>query len=133
MRFRDLLLAEFNRRRAANRRYSLRAFARALSLHHATLSRILRRQTAMAGRSIAAVGPRIGLTAEEIREFAERENELAVLDALGLGTFRPDSRWLASVLGLRLDDVNIALQSLLRTGRLRMLTSVRWHRTEELQ
>jgi len=42
MSFPEVLASELARRRAKNRRYSLRAFARDLGLHHTSLSRILR-------------------------------------------------------------------------------------------
>jgi uncharacterized protein (TIGR02147 family) len=44
----------------------------------------------------------------------------AILELVRLREFRPDSRWVARVLGLSVDEVNVALQRLLRLGLLTM-------------
>jgi hypothetical protein len=46
--------------------------------------------------------------------------------AIDRSTFRPDSRWLASMAGISVDRVNISLQTLLRCGHLRMLSRDQW-------
>ncbi|MFL5330879.1 MAG: DUF4423 domain-containing protein [Gemmataceae bacterium] len=42
------------------------------------------------------------------------------MEVLRLQDFRPDVRWVARVLGLSIDEVNVALQRLLRLGLLSM-------------
>jgi len=129
MRFRDLLKSELERRRLSNRRYSLRAFARFLGVHHATLSRLLRGGGPVAPRCVRSIGGRLGLAAADVALLAGRENEAAVLAALRRPGFRADSRWLASAAGIPVNDVNIALHALLQQRRLRMLSRERWEET----
>ena len=126
VRFREIVAAELERRRRRNTRYSLRAFARGLGVHHATLSRLLKTTRPAQIQTISAIGRRLGLSSDQIATLMCREDEAAVTLAIARPTFSPDSRWLASVSGISVDRVNIALQSLLRTGRLRMLTAREW-------
>ena len=123
--FRELLQHEFDRRRAANRRYSLRAFARALAVDHSTLSQILRGRRRVTSRTLRALGPRLGMNGNEITARCAAENETAVLGAVARRDFRADTRWLAVTLGVPVDEVNVALQSLLRR-RMLMMGGARW-------
>jgi transcriptional regulator with XRE-family HTH domain len=129
--FRTVLQTEFDRRRAANHRYSLRSFARALSIDHSTLSQILRGRRRLTGRNVRALGRRLHLTAPAIAEHCAAENESAVLAALERPGFRPDSRWLASIAGIPLDEVNVTVQRLLRKRMVTMTSRERWVRVEE--
>ena len=106
MRFRDLLASEFERRCQQNPRYSLRGFARAMGVHHSTLSRLL--------------------SGDRVQALIAGEDIELVIRAVERPTFRPQSRWLASVSGIPVDRVNIALQTLLRRRQLRMLTTAQW-------
>ena len=126
VRFRDLVTAEFARRRQLNPRYSLRGFARRLGVHHATVSRLLTRDTALHAATISTIGPRLGLSSIEIQSLIAREDVELVIGAVERRAFRPRSRWLATVWGLSIDRVNVALQTLLRTGRLKMLSATEW-------
>jgi len=126
-----VLNAEFERRRAANRRYSLRSFARDLSVDHSTLSQILRGKRRLTGRNVRAFGRRLRLPAPEIAELCAVENECAVLSALDRPNFQADSRWVASMIGIPLDDVNVTLQRLLRKRIVTMTTRARWQRVQE--
>lgn len=128
MRFREILRAELDHRRASQPAYSLRRFARVLGVHHATASRLLGADGPMAERSIRRIGKRLGMAARELERLCAREKEEAVLEAVGRRTFKPDTRWLASVSGIGIDQVNITLQTLLRTGRLRMVSTRQWKR-----
>ena len=118
--------AELARRRRRNARYSLRGFARALGVHHTTLSRLLNDDRPLQTGTIQTLGPRLGFSSGEIQAFVLHEDEAAVIAAVGRLSFRPSSRWVASVSGISVDRVNVALQSLLRCGRLRMATATRW-------
>ncbi|MEA2491966.1 MAG: hypothetical protein QOH21_3758, partial [Acidobacteriota bacterium] len=109
VRFRDLVAAELERRRQATPRYSLRRFAGRVGVHHATLSRLLRDGKPIPVRTVREVGLRLGLTAAQIEVIAAREDEAAVLVAVGRAGFRPSSRWLAMMAGISIDRVNIAL------------------------
>jgi uncharacterized protein (TIGR02147 family) len=50
----------------------------------------------------------------------------AILELTRLQDFQPDSRWIARVLGLNPDEVNIALARLMRLGLLEMVSRERW-------
>ena len=146
--FAAVLRAELTRRCARNERYSLRAFARALGTDHATLSQLLRGKRQMTADTVAQLGEKLGLSGEAIAAFvndARAAQESAsspsvALDAarilqdplahplLGLvGTeeFRSDSRFLAQMLDVTPDEVNLTVQLLVRFGMLQ-LTSDRW-------
>lgn len=114
---------ELARRRARNRRYSLRAFARDLAMHHATLSRILRGQR-ITKSTLAKLSARVTIPDPSTTLRAEAED--AVLAAIGRRAFRPDSRWIATRTGVPVDDVNAALHRLLRDGRLELVSRDRW-------
>lgn len=124
--FRDVVSAEFARRRANNPRYSLRGFARTLGVHHATVSRLLRMRGPVQSHTIAAIGKRLGLSSVDLQEWVVREDIAAVTKAIRRPSFQPNSRWLASAASISIDRVNVALQALLCSGELRMLTPSQW-------
>jgi transcriptional regulator with XRE-family HTH domain len=129
--FRIVLQTEFERRRAANSRYSLRSFARVLSVNHSTLSQILRGKRRLTGRNVRALGRRLRLEAPAIAELCALENESAVLSPLDRPNFQADSRWVASMVGIPLDEVNVTLQRLLRKRIVTMAARARWVRVQE--
>lgn len=124
--FSDLLRHEFERRRANNRRYSLRAFARSIGSDHSTLSQNLRGRRRLTRRTIARLGHRLGLTAGAIAESCADANNVAVLAAVARPKFRADTRWIATMAGIPIDDVNISLQRLLYKGALIMAAPSEW-------
>jgi transcriptional regulator with XRE-family HTH domain len=118
--FRAVLQREFDQRRARNPRYSLRAFARALRVDHSALSQILRGRRRLTPRVIRRLGARLEVPTLDLELHCADENERALAAVLAHPAFRPDSRWLAKLLGIPIDDVNIALQRLVRAGALVM-------------
>ena len=50
----------------------------------------------------------------------------AILELTRLAEFRPDSRWIARVLDISVDEVNVALQRLIRLDLLDMAAPDRW-------
>ena len=120
------MVEELDRRQRLNPRYSLRGFARAVGLHHSTVSRLLRSSRPMSMRTVSTIGKRLGVSSRETAAFVALEDEVAVVLAIKRPAFRPDSRWLASVAGISVDRVNISLQTLLRCGRRRMLSRQQW-------
>jgi DNA-binding transcriptional regulator YdaS (Cro superfamily) len=126
--FRDVLQDELDRRCAANNRYSLRAFARALAVDHSTLSQILRGKRRLTARNVCALGRRMRLSCADIAEHCAAEHEAAVLAAVERPGFRADSRWVSAVSGIPLDEVNVALQRLLRKRMMTMSGRGAWER-----
>jgi|ERR1043166_7294513 transcriptional regulator with XRE-family HTH domain len=152
--FRHFMQAELARRCAQNKQYSLRAFAKFLQVDHSTLSQLLRGSRKLTARTIRRFGVRLGLDEDSVTEFigaAERSPDVdsaalgdirklasetailiaewqhyAILELVRLQTFRNDSRWVARVLGLSVDEVNIALQRLTRLGLLSMDAPDHW-------
>jgi uncharacterized protein (TIGR02147 family) len=152
--FRELLQRELARRCAANARYSLRSFARQLDVDHSTLSQILRGKRAATPHTIRALGTALGLSGQQIESFVTRERlfaasreaiagemeqltrdamhvvsdwrHYAILELTHLDTFRPDVRWIARMLEIEADDVNVAIQRLARLGMLEMSSPGRW-------
>lgn len=131
MRFRDAVAAEFARRRARNARYSIRRFARTLGVHHSTVSRMMRRSQRIPSHTIHEIARQLGMSRAQINEFVIREDEAAVLQAIARPSFRPDCRWLATITGISVDRVNIALHTLLRAGALRMRAINQWELMNE--
>ena len=132
MTLRVMLNTELARRRGANPRYSLRSFARDLAVDHSTLSQILRGKRRLTGRSVRAFGRRLRLETAAIAELCALENESAVLSALDRPNFQADSRWVATMIGIPLDEVNVTLQRLLRKRIVTMAARAQWMRAEEV-
>ena len=138
-----------------NPRFSLRSFARQLGVDHSTISQVLRGKRRLSARDAIAAGKRLGLTAETIRlynqvsrktrkpvkplaeirsvqvdldtfQFLSSWHHSAILELLQVAGFTPDSRWLARTLGVSVEEVNVALQRLMRLGLLEMATADRW-------
>ena len=125
-RFDRLLQDELARRRRINPSYSTRALARSLGMHHATLSRLLRGHTRASPATLRSVAARLGVRPAHVAELLAANDALRVETALARRGARPSSRWIASVTGLDVDAVNVALQRLLAAGSLRMASRDRW-------
>jgi transcriptional regulator with XRE-family HTH domain len=152
--FRLYLQAELARRCSNNPQYSLRSFALQLKIDHSTLSQILRGKRLVSDRMIAKLGARLALdlstidalilreklrSAEarssqgEIRQLAHDTVSLisniyhyTILELIRLPEFKADSRWIARVLNLTVDEVNLALARLIRLGLLEMVAVDKW-------
>ena len=138
-----------------NPRFSLRSFAGKLGINHSTLSQVLRGKRRLSARALEMVGKRLGLGDETMLAYAassrrksNAKNPLeeirkvhleldafqlvsvwhhyAILELIHLHGFRTDSRWIAGTLGIAVEDVNIALERLLRLGLLEMAARDRW-------
>jgi transcriptional regulator with XRE-family HTH domain len=120
------LLRQFARRRQANRRYSLRAFARHLRTDHATLSQVIRGRRSVTPRLATQFGARLGWSPAEVAGAVFAEQEARFLRLVEHPTFRADSRWLAARLALPLDRVAILLQRALRRRSLTLSSANRW-------
>lgn len=152
--FRLLLQSELARRCASNVQYSLRAFAMHLDVDHSTLSQILRGKRALTEKTIESLGNHLGLDRATVERYVANERRFAttpasvegeiveltrdavnlvsdwyhwaILELVRLDDFRTDSRWIAQVLGITTDEVNMALSRLLHLGLLEMVDRTRW-------
>ena len=154
--FRLFLQAELGRRCARNPQYSLRAFAKYLAIDHATISQLLRGKRPFTARAILRLGTRLGLDRPAIDRYVAQEAywrsestteatlgemqqlandaasviadwyHYAILELTRLHHFKPDTRWIARVLGITPDLVNLALSRLTRLGLLEMVDRNRW-------
>ena len=154
--FRLFLQAELGRRCDKNPQYSLRAFAKYLGIDHATISQLLRGKRSLTPRTILKLGARLGLDRASIDGYVAQEAywrhdsseeasqsevqqlandaasviadwyHYAILELTRLQNFRPNSRWIARVLGITADEVNLAVSRLARLGLLEMADRDRW-------
>jgi len=148
--FRLFLQSELARRCARNAQYSLRAFALHLDVDHSTLSQWLRGRRPITARSIETIGAKLSLSAEAIQTYAEHAGRddgagvtadiltgdtvsviadwyhFAILELTRLDGFLCDSRWIARVLDISVDEVNLAVQRMIRLGLLDMESAARW-------
>lgn len=151
--FRHVLQTELARRCTANPRYSLRAFAKYLGVDHSTLSQLLRGKRQFSPGNIRKFGVRLGYDEVAIETWQHQEaqelatdaiaqevkqlsndmaalmtdiNHYAILELTRLEEFQADSRWIARMLGITMDEVNIAVQCLLRLRILEMVSPTRW-------
>lgn len=123
--FRTLLEEEFERRRTSNRRYSLRAFARALRIDHSTLSQILRGRRSLTPSSMRHLAARLRIDSPN----QHRQIEPVLYALAARGVLPPNSHSAAKLLGTTTDEINIALQRLIRLRVLIMSAQQRWEVT----
>src|SRR5262249_35697123 len=124
-----------------------------LGIDHSTLSQMLRGKRSFSVQNIRKFGVRLGLPEADIERWILSEqheqdkkpvdeqikqltddvamlmndvNLYAILELTRLKSFQPDSRWIARVLGITTDEVNIALQCLIRLGMLEMQSTTKW-------
>jgi transcriptional regulator with XRE-family HTH domain len=126
MDFRQMVKAEFQRRRRTNPRYSLRSFARFLGTDHATLSQILRGKRNLSPTTVRRFGERLGVSPRIIADVCLRQHAEAILRLSRAPSFCTHTRWIAARTGIALDAVNIALYLLIREGELVMRSADRW-------
>ncbi len=131
MDFRERLRGELDRRRTRNPRYSVRAFARWLGVHHSAVTRALAPDGRLTSRAIQRLGARLGLSPQEIYEASVEENAASIRAFIGGTRFRPDSRLIATMTGLRLDEVGRGLHHLLYNHRLTMESATSWTLEEQ--
>jgi hypothetical protein len=158
--FRDRLEEEFEKRRAVNARYSLRAFAALLEVDHASLSQVLRGKRSAPVERILSWGRKLKFSVAEIAVYAAvgriadesariKEEQLrhwagemlallvepAHRELLRLSrqkNFRKESQWIAVEVGVSVDHVNMALSRLLRLGLLEVTQTGAWRDTTGL-
>ena len=124
--FSTVLDAEFRRRRSANPRYSLRAFALAVGKSHSALSRLRNGRQRASDATVISIGRRLGWTSARMTALIRDERIARLQDVASSSGFVPDARWIASRANLTLDAVQLALQEAVRSGRLEMNSRNAW-------
>lgn len=148
--FASHLRDELARRCSANPHYSLRAFAIDLGTDHATLSQLIHGKRRLTPEMIRRLGSRLRLSAADVAAYEQRERltretgagesamlqarrltayaarvveqweHFALLELTHLRDFRPDVRWIARVLDISPDEVNLAVNRLIHLGLLEL-------------
>ena len=145
--FRLRLQSELAVRCATNKQYSLRSFAQHLGVDHSTLSQFLRGKRKLTEAAIQKLGSALKLDPGEMESFQAHQRRwpvadasvheatrltrdavemiadwyhYAILELTRLESFQADSSWVARVLGISTDEVNIALVRLCHLGLLAM-------------
>lgn len=120
------IVAEFERRRSINGRYSWRAFARTLGVSHSVLSRLSRRRTQASAETLARIEARLGGSLVSATDV-QRDQRLDALERLVCRPdFTADARWLAVRMGLSLDEIQMTVHDALRRGRLVLSGPATW-------
>lgn len=154
--FRTLLQEELLKRCRANPRYSLRAFARSLGTHPASLSHVMRGRRPLTGHAIRQMGARLGLSPDRIQDLerSNRDPEAkkdafqtlaqdlfevvsdwyhdAILELTRVKHFEADPRWIARTLAITPSEVHIAVERLTRLGLLEITPTGQWIDRSEL-
>ncbi|MGZ3710335.1 MAG: TIGR02147 family protein [Bdellovibrionota bacterium] len=151
--FRLFLQQELMRRCERNSGYSLRAFAKVLGIHHASLSRVLARKRPLTAKLTKSLCQALRLSPAETQNFLQqlpRKKNLpseavqyqeltldtfvsisewyhdAILELTHLQSFQPEPKWIAKVLGITQNEVKIAAERLQRLEFLDITDSGKW-------
>jgi len=151
---RERLVNEFEERKRNNARYSLRAFAAFLGDDHSTVSQVMRGMRRATVGQVRQWSRKLGIPPDEIsiliaaeqvadddslhRQTMQRhwiaEAEAVVRDGVHFeilrlsrsSEFRADGRWIAAKAGVTVDEVNLALQRLLRLRLIELNAGGAW-------
>lgn len=138
--FRGALQREFIERSQKNPAYSLRAFARQLGIDQSFLSKVLKGNRQITPKLVATVGPKLGLKPTQVKSIfsggtanmanflslADDEFDLlsiwyhfAIIELSKTDDFVNDAAWIASRLGIHVQEVRDAIERLERLGFVR--------------
>lgn len=157
MDFRNYLQQEFLRRKNANPRYSIRAFARLLKVENSFLSKMLRGLKPISSDILLKFGSILDLTEGQILNFSRSVQPpklksaahdlsfdslsaeqfslisnwhyLALLEMIRLKKFQPDVSWIAKQLNISTKEVETIVSSLNRLQYLQ-IEGKKWKRIE---
>ena len=143
--YRQILKSELDNRCEQNPRYSLRAFARDLSLSPSRLSEILNYKQGVSRKAAEKIAVNLGYRESEKqdahlrllkKQVESKENKtfqlqldafkiisdwyhIGILELMKLNTFKPDAKWIARRLGISPIQIELAIDRLLRVGLLK--------------
>lgn len=139
---RIVLQEELVNRIAKNPRYSLRAFAKMLKIQPPTLSHILKGKRKLPKSECDKIIGALGLNPSDVishtnddvsvnakyRQFSEdtfnvmsQWYHFAILELVRLPTFKPETKWIASALGIATAEVSAAVERLIRLEMLEVV------------
>lgn len=151
--FRLFLQEEFTNRCKKNPNYSLRAFAKNLSISHATLSHILRGTRVITPELKLKLGKALGLDPLSINRFSEGKKQVlftqkatpdfqqltldsfrlisnwehdAILELTRVQGFKSDIKWIAKQLKISVGEANAAVERLQRMEMLEITSDGLW-------
>lgn len=131
------LQTELAQRCRQNPRYSLRAFAKNLGVHHGVLSLFIRHKRPISPKMITKLGRKLGLPDFEIKKYIVVEEGVqpeirsldhdtfeaisnwyyfAILELTRLENFQPDASWISRILDININTATIAINKLLKLG-----------------
>ncbi len=157
--FRLYLQNELLTRCNKNPKYSLRSFARALEINPSSLSRILRNKRTISNNIKYKLGKRLGLSPIELSNFKEGKYDsnyennnsiennfnqltidtfiaisdwyhLAILELVKLKNFKPNNRFIAKAFDITVNEVNAAVERLIRLDLLKIEKDGKWINTK---
>ncbi len=149
--FRLFLQSELLRRSKANSSYSLRAFAKSLDIHHSALSRILRGKRGISRAAFESMVEALDLNPQDVQGFKQSlafDEEPtkqyfqdltidtftvisewyhdAILELMRTKNFKPDPKQISKSLGISLNEVNAAVERLVRLDLIEIVSKGKW-------
>ena len=138
--FRLWLQRQFTERCKRNARYSLRAFAKALTIDPSSLSQILSGKRPLSKKSVEAICEKLGATPKDLKSFGllnvDSSNDnyhqvnvdtfaviaewyhYAILELTFVSGFKADPRWIGKKLSITVEEAKSAIERLKRLGLL---------------
>ncbi|PIU00399.1 MAG: hypothetical protein COT74_05570 [Bdellovibrionales bacterium CG10_big_fil_rev_8_21_14_0_10_45_34] len=151
--FRTFLQKELLNRCRKNPNYSLRSFAKSLSISPSALSAMLNSKRSITPKMKLRLGTNLGLQREEVLEMIalqdggqwhERQRlqldtfavisdwyHYAILELTHVQGFKGDPKWISCKLGITKSEVNIACERLVNLGLLEITSDHQWKDTSE--
>lgn len=146
--FKDFLKRELSQRCEQNPAYSLRAFAKQLGVSHTSLSQVLSGKRPLTSKAQKQMALALNVSIEQFVKFKipktikfeERFEPLdidkfeflsdwyhdAILELTRLRCFKPDPKWIARVLDVNVNQINIAVERLIKLGLLKVEKTGEW-------
>ena len=151
--FRQYLLEELAKRCTKNPKYSLRAFAKTLYIHPATLSHYLRKKRDLPVSQQLDIAMKLGIDSHFIQALIYNYSKtkiltsqvlnfdslsldqfsmisdwyhFAILELIQIQNFKENPRWIAKVLGVSVNEIHAAVERLFRLGMIVKNKSGKW-------
>lgn len=148
--FRQILQLELSARCSKNPRYSLRSFARSLSVEPSALSQMINGKRPITRKMMLRLGLALGLSVQQIKSLSTPDDlpqtespsfqqlsmdsfaaisdwyHYAILELTYVKDFKSDAQWIAKRLGITKSEANIAIERLRRLELLRISPAGVW-------